>query len=139
MLKIFNIFPQGYLDGDSLYVVPITNKMDLPEVLNSNLGFSEEERVLRRLAIKLKSQERFSRKNINLFVETILKDSNSILASTIPMESKRDLIRTIFISLYGRDKNSIYLVHPVKQEISLGTFKFQDFTIERRREKNENI
>jgi len=139
LLQIFNIFPQRYLDGDSLYVVPITNKMDLPEILDSNFGFSEEERELKRLAIKLKSQQRFSRKNINLFVETLLKSSNSILASTIPMESKRDLIKIIFISLYGRDKKSIYHVHPVKQEISMGTFKFQDFTIERHREKNENI
>ena len=139
MLQIFNIFPQGYLDGDSLYVVPITNRMELPDILDSTFGFSEEERELRRLAIKLKSQQRFSRKNINLFVETLLKDSNSVLASTIPLESKRDFIRTIFISLYGRDKKSIYCVSSVNQEISMGSFKFQDFIIERRREKNGNI
>lgn len=135
MLEIFNIFPQGYLDGDSLYVVPITNKMDLPEILDSNFGFSEEERALKRLAIKLKSQQRFSRRNINLFVEALLKSENSVLASTIPMESKRDLIRTIFISLYGRDKKSVYGVRSVKQEISVGTLRFQDFVIERRQEK----
>lgn len=135
MLKIFNIFPQGYLDGESLYVVPISNKMDLPEVLDSKFGFSQEEREIRRLAIKLKSQQRFSIKNINDFVASLLKDSNSLLASTIEMESKRDLIRIIFISLYGRDKKSMYRVSPINQKISIGSFKFQDFIIERRQDK----
>ena len=43
--EMFNIFPQGFIDSDSLYVVPISKKMSLPNVLCDNLGISEEERA----------------------------------------------------------------------------------------------
>ncbi len=131
MLEIFNIFPQGFIDSDSLYVVPISKKMSLPEVLGDKLGISEEERYLRKLAMQERSKYRFSRKNINRYVETLLKENKAVLASTLPLESKRDLIRVIFISLYGRDKKSIYRATPLDETTSVNNFRFRDFLIER--------
>lgn len=131
MLEIFNIFPQGFIDSDSLYVVPISKKMSLPEVLGDNLGISEEERVLRKLIMQERSRNRFSRKNINTYVDTLLKENKAVLASTLPLESKRDLIRVIFISLYGRDKKSIYRAKPLDETILVNNFRFCDFLIER--------
>jgi hypothetical protein len=131
MLEIFNIFPQGFIDSDSLYVVPITKKMSLPEVLNNDLGISEEERELRKLAMQERSRSRFSRKNINSYVDEILKENKAVLASTLPLETKRDLIRLIFISLYGRDKKSIYRTVPMDENLSVNNFRFRDFLIER--------
>jgi hypothetical protein len=128
---IFNIFPQSYIDGESLYVMPISRKMSLPEVLGDRLGISEEERAIRKLALQEKSKNRFSRKNINAYVEELLKDNKSVLASTLPLESKRDMIKVIFISLYGRDKKSLYRVIPLEDAISVNEFKFKDFLIER--------
>ncbi len=131
LLDIFNIFPQAFIDSDSLYVVPISKKISLPEVLGDNHGISEEERALRKLAMQERSKNRFSRKNINTYVEALLKDNKVILASTLPLESKRDLIRVIFISLYGRDKKSIYKALPLDEMIAVNNFRFRDFIIER--------
>jgi len=131
LLGIFNIFPQGFIDSDSLYVVPISRKMSLPEVLGDNLGLSDEARALRKLAMQERSKNRFSRKNINQYVETVLHENKSVLASMLPLDSKRDLIRVIFISLYGRDKKSIYKTTPLDEAISANDFRFRDFIIER--------
>ncbi|OPX89293.1 MAG: hypothetical protein A4E53_01580 [Pelotomaculum sp. PtaB.Bin104] len=131
MLEIFNIFPQGFIDSDSLYVVPISKKMSLPEVLSDDFGLSGEERALRKLAMQERSRNRFSRKNINAYVDGLLKDSKAVLASTLPLETKRDLIRVIFISLYGRDKKSIYTATPLDETVAVNNFRFRDFLIER--------
>lgn len=131
ILGIFNIFPQGFIDSDSLYVVPISKKISLPEALGDKLGMSEEERALRKLALQERSRNRFSRKNINTYVDGLLKENKAVLASTLPLESKRDLIRVIFISLYGRDKKSIYRATPQDKTISVNDFRFCDFLIER--------
>ncbi len=120
LLEVFNIFPQNFIDSDSLYVVPISKKIAMPEELSTQMGISEEERELRKLALQEKNKSRFSRKNINDYVSELLKDKKALLASTLPLESKRDLIRVIFISLYGKDKKSIYKTKHIDEVISLG-------------------
>ncbi len=131
LLEIFNIFPQGFIDSDSLYVIPISKKMSLPQELESTLGISEEERELRKLALQEKNMNRFSRKNINRYIDEILKEKKAVIASTLPLASKRDLIRIIFISLYGRDKRSIYRITRTDEIIVVNKFRFFDFVIER--------
>ncbi len=132
LLEIFSIFPQSFIDSDSLYVVPISRKVSLPEVLSDNLGISAEERALRKFTMQERSRNRFSRKNINVYVEELLKDSDSILASTLPLVTKRDLIKLIFISLYGRDKKSMYSARLLDDAITTNEFRFRDFLIERK-------
>lgn len=131
VLEIFSIFPQGFIDSDSLYVVPISKKMSLPEVLSDNLGISAEERSLRKFTMQEQSRNRFSRKNINTYVDELLRDNKAVLASTLPLESKKDLIKVIFISLYGRDKKSIYKTSSIDVTITVNDFRFNDFLIER--------
>lgn len=131
LFEIFNIFPQGFLDSDSLYVVPISRKIALPDNLSEALGLSEEERELRKLALQEKNRSRFSRKNINNYVDELLKDKKTILASTLPLASKRDLIRIILISLYGKDKKSKYKTTQIDEMIKANNFRFCDFLIER--------
>lgn len=131
LLGVFNIFPQGYLDSDSLYVMPISKKMALPEELSNPLGLSAADREMRKLALQEKNQNRFSRKNINSYVADLLKNQKVVLASTLPLASKRDLIKIIFISLYGKDKKSIYRTKSVDQLIVLNGYRFRDFYIER--------
>lgn len=131
-LRVFNIFPQGFIDSDSLYVVPISKRVSLPEELDSTMGITAEQRELHRLALQEKSKNRFSRKNINHYIEGLLKDNKAVLASSLPMADKRDLIKLIFISLYGRDKKSIYKTTLIPEIIAVDTFRFSDFLIERR-------
>nr|WP_278184408.1 Wadjet anti-phage system protein JetA family protein [Clostridium cellulovorans] len=131
LFEVFNIFPQSFIDSDSLYVVPISKKMALPEKLSDKFGISEEERELRKLALKEKNKNRFSRKNINAYVHELLKDKKAVLASTIPLTTKRDLIKIIFISLYGKDRKSIYKTTQLNEIISVNDLRFCDFLIER--------
>lgn len=131
LFKVFSIFPQGFIDSDSLYVVPISKKMSLPQELGDTLGISAEDRELHKLAIQEKNKNRYSRKNINIYVEELLKDKSMVLASSLPLTSKRDLIKIIFISLYGKDKKSIYHTSQLDEMIAVEDFRFRDFTIER--------
>ncbi len=131
LLGVFNIFPQGFMDSDSLYVVPISKKVSLPEELDSTLGITAEQRELHRLALQEKSKNRFSRKNINQYVAGLLQENKVVLASTLPLADKRDLIKVIFISLYGRDNKSIYKTTPLSETIAVNNFRFNDFLIER--------
>lgn len=130
VLKIFNIFPQSFIDQESLHTVPISRKMALPEVLGASLGLSDEERALRKLAVQERSRSRFSHKNINQEVASWLKAKPAILASSLPLESKRDLIRLIFISLYGQDRKSIYKIKRLPGTVEVHGFQFRDFLIE---------
>jgi len=131
LFEVFNIFPQGFIDSDSLYVVPISKRIALPQELNNTLGISAEERELHKLALQEKNRNRFSRKNINAYVDGLLIDKKFVLASTLPLDSKRDLIKIIFISLYGKDKKSIYKTTQINEVISVSEFRFCDFLIER--------
>jgi hypothetical protein len=132
LFNIFDIFPQNFIDGDSLYVMPITRKFEIPKVLDEPFGLSQDERELRKMAMQEKNKRRFSKNNINQFVLTALNNNKSILASTLPLEDKRDLIRIIFISLYGRDEVSKYHVEPINEKINISGFRFSDFKIIRR-------
>ena len=132
LLNIFDVFPQNFIDGDSLYVMPITRKFEIPNVLDEPFGLDEEERELRKIAMYQKNKRRFSKNNITQFVLTALSNNKSILASTLPLENKREFIRIIFISLYGRDEASKYYVEPMNEKINLNGFKFSDFRIIRR-------
>ena len=128
---MFNIFPQQFLDSDSLYVMPISSKMAIPEVFSQTLGLSQEERERRKQTLQEKNRNRFSAKNINIFVKELLQERTSVLASTLPLDTRRDLIRIIFIQLYGKDKKSVYHTSSTKQTITRSQFQFQDFLIER--------
>lgn len=132
LIEVFNIFPQNFIDSGSLYVVPITKKMSLPQELDNSLSMTDEERELIKLSLKEKNKNRFSRKNINAYVENILKDKNVLLASSLPLITKRDLIRIIFINLYGKDKKSKYKTKRVESAIEVNNYRFYDFEIERR-------
>jgi hypothetical protein len=131
LLEVFNIFPQGFIDSDSLYVVPISRKMSMPQELSTTLGISEDERDRRKHALHEKNKNSFSRKNINTYIEELLKDKQAVLASTLPLDTKRDLIRIIFISLYGKDKKSMYKTTQTNEVITVNDFRFSDFVIER--------
>ena len=129
---LFNIFSHGFLSGESLKTVAISRKITDVEDIFEPVDMTDEERELRRIAISEKNKNRFSKKNVEQYVETLLSDRNMILASDIPIETKRDLIRVIFISLYGHSTKSEYSVKQKEEIISLQGFRFRDFEIRRR-------
>ncbi|MBP3284917.1 MAG: hypothetical protein J6M02_05410 [Clostridia bacterium] len=130
--SLFNMFPQGFLSGESLKTIAISKKItDVAEVYSS-LALTEEERELRRIAAYEKNKNRFSRKNVTSFVMELLREKDSINASELLVETRRDMIRVIFINLYGRSPKSDYMVIPTENIIHKLGFCFRDFRIARR-------
>ena len=130
--RIFNIFPQSFISGESLYTVPVSRKIGDVEEIFTPQAVSEEETVQRRKALKKKTEQRFSRKNITAYVMNLLKDRQSIQASELEIHTRRDMIRLIFISMYGKNKRSDYIVIPKDNIIQENGFTFKDFELKRR-------
>ena len=129
---LFNIFPQGFLSEESLKSEPISKRItDVEDIFTPEL-MSAKERELRRMAVYEKNKNRFSKKNIESFVAGITKGKNSIYAHELPMETRRDTIRTIFIAIYGHDHKSTYKIEPKTDIIRVNGFVFRDFEIKRR-------
>ena len=129
---LFNMFPQGFLSQESLKSEPISKRItDVEDIFTPEL-MSTEERELRRRAVYEKNKNRFSKKNIEAYVAEIIKDKNSIYARELPMETRRDTIRTIFIAFYGHDAKSSYRIVQKTDMIRVNGFAFRDFEIIRR-------
>ena len=130
--RIFNMFPQSFISGESLHTVPVSRKMGDVEEIFTPQAISEEETVQRRKALKKKTEQRFSRKNITAYVMDLLKDRQSIQASELEIHTRRDMIRLIFISMYGKSKRSEFVVIPQETMIQKNGFTFKDFELKRR-------
>lgn len=129
---LFNMFPQGFISGESLKSIPISKKItDVDDIYTPEI-MSDEERELRRMAVYEKNRNRFSKKNIEVYVAEILKEKTGISAAELPMETRRDTIRTIFIALYGHSQKSRYVIIPKENTICVNGFTFRDFEIRRK-------
>lgn len=130
--SLFNIFPQGFLSGESLKAIPISKKITEVDELTEGFILSDADRELRRLAIMEKNKNRFSKKNISAFVGERLEGKQSVKASEIEIMSRRDMIRIIFIYLYGKEDKTEYFVNSCGEMIEKEGFRFRDFEIKRR-------
>ena len=131
--SLFSIFPQGFISEESIKSMPVSRKITDVEEIFSPLSLSEEERRAIRLSAYEKNKNRFSKKNITAFVNELLKDKDHVLASSIEINSRRDMIRVIFISLYGQGNRSEYEVKQTDMTIRKQGFIYNDFEIRRRR------
>ena len=130
--RLFNIFPQGFLSGESLKAIPISKKITEVDELTDGFILTDEERERRRLAIIEKNKNRFSKKNISAFVDEILEGKQVVKASEIEVLSRRDMIRIIFIYLYGKEDKTEYMINSCGELIEKEGFRFRDFEIKRR-------
>jgi flagellar biosynthesis chaperone FliJ len=131
LLDVFKIFPQNFIDTDSLYTEPIRKKIEIPPIIDNTNHISEEERLEYERRLREKYKNSFSQKNIEKYITENLKRGQTVIASALPLESKRDLIRIIFIQLYGFS-NSLYEVTPKTTVIDASGFRFGDFEIRRK-------
>jgi hypothetical protein len=132
LTRIFNIFPQRFLDNESFKTIAVSKKIGKVEELDDGFRLSEEERDQYLTLWNEKNKNRFSRKNINSHVEDLLKNQERIAASSLQVENKRDMIRIIFISLYGRNAACCYKVEQRDAKVTVNGFSFLDFDIVRR-------
>lgn len=128
---LFEIIPQGFIDNQSLATIPINKNTGVPEEIYTNSGISEIERNKLKEKMKQQQENRFSKKNINNYVMNILKNRPYILASELELSIKRDMIRIIYIKLYGSTGKTNYSITNTNNKIIKSNFEFMDFKIER--------
>lgn len=128
-MDLFHLYPQNFLDNESQRTIPVVKKLGNVDDIGNELQISEEERALYKEAFMEKNRTRFSRKNINEYVRGLLEGKERIKASSIPIENRRDMIRIIYISLYGNNRANCYAIERKKSRICINGFAFSDFDI----------
>lgn len=131
--SLFNIFSQGFISEESIKSMPVSKRITDVEEIFSPLSLSDEERKAIRQSVSEKNKNRFTKKSINAYVKEMLHGSDRMLASTIDVRSRRDMIRLILISLYGQVSKSEYEVRRTDKIIRKQGFTYNDFEIRRRK------
>ncbi len=129
---LFSVFTQGYLSPESLRTIPVSKKDGNVDALSDGIAMSEEQRALYKEALRQKNRMRFSRKNINEYVLTLLEGRERVSAEEIPIETRRDLIRMIYVSIYAGNRANNYELIRSEKRIKKLDFELPDFEIVRR-------
>lgn len=130
--ELFRMFPQSWLGHESVYTERITREVSPPSKLAAGIDFSDEERQEIKNRLVEKQKNKLSRKNINEYVAKLLEDKQSVVASSLPLETKRDFIKLILIYLYGKGPAAKYRSVDMDKRVVVNKFEFKDFLIERR-------
>ncbi len=129
---IFCLFPQRFIDEASLKTAAIRNKITSVAPLVQPLALSREERRKRVEQMRTKNLARFSRQNIFSFVDKLLEQRTEVLASELPINSRRDAVRIVMIRLFGRLRQASYTISPQKREVCVKGFSFNDYLIKKK-------
>lgn len=130
--KICSIFEQKFLSPESLQTIPVLKKLTVVDDLSGTVIMTEEERLLYKEALRQRNRTRFSRKNINAYVEKLLEGREKVSVEEIPIHEKKDLIRIVYISLYAGNRANIYSVKRSNRRVKVGEFEFPYFEIVKR-------
>ena len=132
LYELCNIYSQGYISPESFRAIPITKKNVIVDNISEGQLMSDDERMLYKEALKQKNRLRFSRKNINEYVGTLLDGREKMSVEEITVESKRDLIRIIYISIYAGNRANNYEVKRTGKRIKKMGYEFPLFEIIKR-------
>ena len=130
--ELYNIYSQGYISPESLKTIPVAKKNAVVDNIAEGQFLSDEERMLYKEALKQKNRLRFSRKNINEYVGTLLEGREKMSVEEIVVESKRDLIRIIYISIYAGNRANNYELKRTDKRINKMGYEFPLFEIIKR-------
>lgn len=130
--SLIAIYPQNYISPESLQSIPIIKSLGKVDELSGENRMSEEERQIYKEALRMKNRNRFSRKNINAYVMTLLKDSKRMPVNEIPVESRRDLLRIIYISIYAGNRSNNYTIERTRERTEIAGFSLPYFEIIRK-------
>lgn len=126
------LYPQNYISPESLQSIPETKTLGRVDELSEENRMSAEERQLYKEALRMKNRNRFSRKNINAYVMDLLKDRTQMAVNEIPAESRRDLLRIIYISIYAGNRSNNYTIRRTRERTQIGDFSLPYFDIIRK-------
>ena len=127
--KLCSLFPQNFISPESFKTIPVRKKSaDISQIEKTEV-LSSEERELYKEALRQKNRNRFSRKNINQYVVTLLGDRERMPVTDVPVESRRDLIRIIYISIYAGNRANNYKVKRTEERVKIGEYELPYFEI----------
>lgn len=126
---LFSLYPQNYISPESLQTIPVTKKMDTISEFSNQAQMSEADRLLYKEALKRRNRSRFSRKNINEYVVNLLGDRDKMPVTEVPVESVRDLIRIIYISIYSGNRSNNYEIRRSGKQVEMQGYSLPYFDI----------
>ena len=132
LAEICSVYLQSYISPESLQSIPVTKKNGIVDDMSGNVAMSKEERLLYKEALRMKNRTRFSRKNINEYVVSLLEGKEKMSVEEIPIESKRDLIRIIYISIYAGNRANNYEIKRTNKRVKRLGYEFPLFDIIKR-------
>ena len=127
-----SLFPQRYISGESLKTIPTKKKTADIGGIDMTPVMSEEERALYKEALRQKNRRRFTRKNVNAYVEELLKDREKVPVTEIEVGDLRDLIRLVYVSIYAGNAANVYKVRRSMRRVKIGEYTMPYFEILRR-------
>ena len=129
MGDLFSLYPQSYVSPESLQTIPVTKKLGTVNKFSDETGMSEEERQLYKEALRMKNRSRFSRKNINEYVVNLLDGRDVLPVTEVPVASRRDLIRIIYISIYAGNHANNYTIKRSGKQVEMQGYSLPYFDI----------
>lgn len=126
---LFSLYPQNYISPESLQTIPVTKKLGTISKFSDDTGMSEEDRLLYKEALRMKNRSRFSRKNINEYVVNLLNGRDAMPVTEVPVESRRDLIRIIYISIYAGNHSNNYTIKRSGKQVEMKGYSLPYFDI----------
>lgn len=130
--RLCSLYVQGFVSPESLRTIPVMRGGSFVNAIEEETVVSTEERSLYKEALQMKNRERFSRKNIHEYVMELLEGREQISVEEIPVESKRDLIRIIYISIYAGNLSNRYEIRRAGRQTERLGFSFPVFDIIRK-------
>lgn len=127
-----SVYFQSYISPESLRTIPVMKKNSVVDDMSGNITMSKEERLLYKEALRMKNRTRFSRKNINEYVVSLLEGKEKMSVEEIPIGTKRDLIRIIYISIYSGNHANNYEIKRTDKRVKRLGYEFPLFEIIRR-------
>ena len=131
--ELFSLYPQNYISPESLQTIPVTKRMDTISGFSNQAQMSEADRLLYKEALRRKNRSRFSRRNINEYVVNLLGDRDKIPVTEVPVESARDLIRIIYISIYSGNRSNNYEISRSGKQVEMRGYSLPYFDIIKKR------
>lgn len=128
--NLVRIYTCEFLDENSFYS-PIEGRKEFvpQQIVDREPDLAMRQEKMRRMMEKM--QRILSPEKINHYIEECMGERKEILATELPLSDAEDLVKIIYVRLYGQRKNMIYKIEPCEEK-EVNGFRFKDFRIWRK-------
>ena len=131
---LFNVFVQKFVSEESVKKIPAKKTYDEIESIRTSEVLSVQERELKKKLMLDRQMSRIYRKKVESFVSEKFNGRNMFLASEIPVQSRKDFEKLIYIRLFALG-SKVYSVKKTGKRVKTEKCEFTDFEIIRKNKK----